>query len=161
MKRRHTSPKATAAAVPLTFGVAPEETPPHSESGFSEDAFWQKITKLPAKASSRLIYQALILYCLLTDRTTPAWARALIVAALVYLINPFDLVPDALPGLGLADDAAAIALLFQRVSAYVTPAIEARAAKLVPWNKSSDAEASLTLKKTQRNRKGKNREATT
>jgi len=41
------------------------------EAGFSDDAFWKKIARLPGRASSRLIHQALILYCLLTDKSTP------------------------------------------------------------------------------------------
>ena len=144
MTRRRSPPKST--------GLAPSAL---SEQGFDEGAFWKKIAKLPARASARLIHQALLLYCMLTDKSTPAWVRALIVVALVYLINPFDLVPDALPGVGLADDAAAIALLLQRLAAYVTPALEARASKLVPWGSktSGDSEASTTNKKP-RNRKG-------
>jgi uncharacterized membrane protein YkvA (DUF1232 family) len=147
MTRRRSPPKATGDT--STLGA----------QGFDEGAFWKKIAKLPARASSRLIHQALLLYCLLTDKSTPAWVRALIVVALVYLINPFDLVPDALPGVGLADDAAAIALLLHRLAAYVTPALEARASKLVPWGSktSGDSEASTTNKKP-RNRKGTPRE---
>lgn len=149
MTRRRSPPKST--------GLAPSAL---SEQGFDEGAFWKKIAKLPARASARLIHQALLLYCLLTDKSTPAWVRALIVVALVYLINPFDLVPDALPGVGLADDAAAIALLLQRLAAYVTPALEARASKLVPWgNKTSgDTKATTINKKKTRNRKGTQRE---
>lgn len=131
-----------------------------TEPGFSEDAFWKKLAKLPARASSRLIHQALILYCVLTDRSTPAWVRALIAATLIYLINPFDALPDAIPGVGLADDAAAIALLLQRLAAYVTPAIEKRASRLVPWgnNPSGNAEA-VPINKTRRmNKKGTQRE---
>ena len=106
MTRRRSPPNSTG------------DTSALSEQGFDDEAFWKKIAKLPARASSRLIHQALLLYCLLTDKSTPAWVRALIVVALVYLINPFDLVPDALPGVGLADDAAAIALLLHRLAAY-------------------------------------------
>ncbi len=102
-------------------------------AGFKEDAFWRKIARLPGRASSRLIHQSLVLYCLLTDKSTPAWVRALIAAALVYLVNPFDAVPDALPGIGLLDDAAAIGLVLHRLAAYVTPSVEARARGLLPW----------------------------
>ena len=36
-----------------------------------------------------------------------------VVVALLYLINPFDLVPDAIPVLGVADDIAAITLVLE------------------------------------------------
>lgn len=131
------------------------------ESGFAEDAFWKKLSKLPARASSRLIHQALILYCVLTDKSTPAWVRALIVATLLYLINPFDAVPDALPGIGLADDAAAIALLLQRLASFVTPSIEARASRLVPWGDKATDESganNTNQRKNQRKKRGNQRE---
>jgi uncharacterized membrane protein YkvA (DUF1232 family) len=141
----------------MTRRLSPSTASTNStQQGFSEDALWKKIAKLPARASSKLIYEALILYCVLSDRSTPAWVRALIAAALIYVINPFDAVPDAIPGLGLADDAAAVALLLQRIASYVTPAIERRASKLVPWNKASgDSKAPPINNKTQRNAKGK------
>ena len=39
-----------------------------------------------------------------------------IVAAIVYFLNPFDLVPDFLLGFGLIDDAAVIGYVINRVS---------------------------------------------
>lgn len=40
-----------------------------------------------------------------------------IAAALVYFVNPFDLVPDALPALGLTDDFAILSWVCQNLSA--------------------------------------------
>ncbi|SLM49479.1 conserved protein of unknown function [Nitrospira japonica] len=39
-----------------------------------------------------------------------------IVAALIYFINPFDAVPDFIPGLGYIDDAALIAWLLKSLA---------------------------------------------
>ncbi|MBQ3270132.1 MAG: DUF1232 domain-containing protein [Clostridia bacterium] len=39
----------------------------------------------------------------------PSGSIAAIVGALVYFLAPFDLVPDAIPGIGFVDDAAVIA----------------------------------------------------
>ena len=36
--------------------------------------------------------------------------------AIAYLLNPFDLIPDFVPGLGLLDDAATLALVFKAFS---------------------------------------------
>ena len=39
----------------------------------------------------------------------------LAVAALIYVVNPMDLIPDYVPGVGLIDDAAAIGLVLQMI----------------------------------------------
>ena len=41
-------------------------------------------------------------------RAVPVWALSAAGFALLYVLNPFDLVPDALPLLGLLDDAAVV-----------------------------------------------------
>ena len=41
-------------------------------------------------------------------RAVPTWALSAAGFALLYVLNPFDLVPDALPLLGLLDDAAVV-----------------------------------------------------
>lgn len=101
--------------------------PPPPES-VDEQAFWRKLRALPMQAVQR----ALLLYAILTDCDTPAWAKALILSALVYLINPLDLVPDALPGIGLTDDLTVMALALERLSRFVTPQGRERAARLTP-----------------------------
>jgi uncharacterized membrane protein YkvA (DUF1232 family) len=42
-------------------------------------------------------------------RRIPYWTIAAIVVALLYVLNPLDLIPDFIPGLGQIDDAAVIA----------------------------------------------------
>jgi uncharacterized membrane protein YkvA (DUF1232 family) len=42
-------------------------------------------------------------------RKIPFWSIAAIVAALLYVINPFDIIPDFIPVIGYIDDAAVIA----------------------------------------------------
>ena len=39
----------------------------------------------------------------------PFWSIAAIVAALLYVLNPFDLIPDFIPIVGQIDDAAVVA----------------------------------------------------
>jgi uncharacterized membrane protein YkvA (DUF1232 family) len=41
---------------------------------------------------------------------------AMIVAALIYIINPFDLIPDFIPGIGWLDDMAVIGLVISGIS---------------------------------------------
>jgi len=44
-----------------------------------------------------------------TYRDVPYWTIAAVVAALLYVINPFDAIPDAIPIVGQLDDAAVVA----------------------------------------------------
>jgi uncharacterized membrane protein YkvA (DUF1232 family) len=75
-------------------------------------------------------------------RAVPVWTLSAATFALLYVLNPLDLVPDALPVLGLLDDAAVVsgclALVEQDLYAYrrwrqteaeVGPAPEADAEK--------------------------------
>lgn len=43
-------------------------------------------------------------------RRIPWWVIAAVVFALLYVLNPLDLIPDIIPVLGLTDDAAVLAL---------------------------------------------------
>jgi uncharacterized membrane protein YkvA (DUF1232 family) len=43
---------------------------------------------------------------------TPLVAKILFVLAVAYAIDPFDLIPDAIPGIGLLDDLLIVPLLF-------------------------------------------------
>lgn len=53
----------------------------------------------------------------------PLRLKLTIIGALLYLILPLDVIPDALPGIGLIDDASVILLVFKEVSRYVVPKI--------------------------------------
>ena len=48
-------------------------------------------------------------YILGEYRDIPYWSIAAIAAALLYVLNPFDLIPDAIPVIGLLDDAMVVA----------------------------------------------------
>lgn len=41
-------------------------------------------------------------------KEVPVGTIVAIISALVYVINPFDLIPDAIPGIGVLDDAAVV-----------------------------------------------------
>jgi uncharacterized membrane protein YkvA (DUF1232 family) len=106
--------------------MSPPDSP--SEDGVNESTLRTKLLSVP----SNIVEKALLLYALLTASDTPAWVRALVLAALAYLINPLDLVPDVLVGIGLTDDLAVLALALERASRYVTPAVRERAKALAP-----------------------------
>ena len=48
--------------------------------------------------------------------TVPWRTLVAVTAALIYFLNPFDLIPDFLPTLGLVDDAALVALVVASIS---------------------------------------------
>lgn len=70
----------------------------------------------PLRTSLRLLWLTIV------DRRTPWMAKVLVTAALVYGASPLDLIPDAIPLLGQADDAAVllgVLLLFLKMTTSV------------------------------------------
>jgi uncharacterized membrane protein YkvA (DUF1232 family) len=62
-----------------------------------------------------------LLFALIQDyfkgqyREVPFWSIAAIVAALLYVLSPFDLIPDFIPIIGYLDDAAVVAFCLKMV----------------------------------------------
>ena len=63
------------------------------------------------------------------DPFTPAKVRVSLMAALAYLIMPFDLFPDFMPLVGFSDDFVALTAVLSIWSKYMTPSIRNRAEK--------------------------------
>ena len=70
---------------------------------YSENGFWEKITKYAKQAGRQVVETALTLYYCMQDDDTPYWAKTVIIGMLGYFILPIDIIPDFLPG-GYADD---------------------------------------------------------
>lgn len=49
-----------------------------------------------------------LVFRLMMDRRVPLWTKVIIPAGIVYLILPFDVLPDMVPALGRIDDLLAI-----------------------------------------------------
>ena len=81
--------------------------------------FWSKLgrlaTQIPFAEDLLTIY-----YCAL-DRKTPTYVRIALFGALAYFIDPFDVIPDVLPVIGLTDDAAVLAGAFKLVWDNIKP----------------------------------------
>ena len=67
----------------------------------------------------RLRMYAYSLWKLFWDRETPRGSKILIALALVYLLIPFDFVPDFIPFAGLVDDAIIVPLLIQTATFFI------------------------------------------
>jgi uncharacterized membrane protein YkvA (DUF1232 family) len=73
----------------------------------------------------------LIMLIALKNPGTPKYVRNLMIAALVYLISPIDIIPDTIPVLGLVDDAVIVPIavygLMQFLPAHVRQESEEKA----------------------------------
>jgi uncharacterized membrane protein YkvA (DUF1232 family) len=70
-----------------------------------------------ARAVAGFVPDCAVLFArLLRDRRLPWWKRALLVAPILYLAMPFDLVPDFVPVAGQLDDAVLVVLVLRVVA---------------------------------------------
>jgi uncharacterized membrane protein YkvA (DUF1232 family) len=98
---------------------------------YTPETFWDKARRFGTALGHGALRIAFTLYYCLLDPDTPTWARTTIIAALSYFILPADLVPDFLPGAGLADDAAALASALAVTATHVKPEHRERAQRQV------------------------------
>lgn len=104
---------------------------------YSDPSFWEKVTKFALSAGKVIIKLALDLYYALQDENTPAWAKAIIIAALGYFISPIDAIPDITPVVGYSDDLGVLTMALATVGKFVTDEVKANAdKKLQEWFKS-------------------------
>ena len=101
---------------------------------FSKQDFVEKIARIAKGAGAKLVYAALILYYTLQSPKVSATNKAMIIGALGYLISPLDVVPDAIPIAGLADDLGVLIFVLKKVWTDVDPDIQVKAKKrLSKW----------------------------
>ncbi|MCR4918275.1 MAG: DUF1232 domain-containing protein [Prevotella sp.] len=101
---------------------------------FNAADFTEKIQRIAKRAGAKLVYAALILYYTLQSDRTSAADKAIIIAALGYMISPLDVIPDAIPIAGLSDDLAVLLFVLKKVWTEVDPEIQQRAhEKLSRW----------------------------
>ena len=85
------------------------------------------ILKILIKAGRTIAKPALEVLEMAIDPFTPAQVRVSLMAALAYLIMPFDLFPDFMPVVGFSDDFVALTAVLSIWSKYMTPSIRSRA----------------------------------
>ncbi len=88
----------------------------------------EKHQKMPDESSIRaiatrigcpLLCAALKLFYAARRKETPAWARGVMIGAVLYLVTPLDAVPDVIPGVGYADDLSVLMAALATVAAYI------------------------------------------
>ena len=87
------------------------------------------IIKILNKAGRTIAKPALEVLEMSIDPFTPPQVRVSLMAALAYLIMPFDLFPDFMPLVGFSDDFVALSAVLSIWSRYMTPSIRTRAEK--------------------------------
>ncbi len=88
---------------------------------FSEAQLSEKLGKVAKKVGSVILYPVLLLYNLYKSPNATSKDKLMIVAPLAYFILPVDLVPDAIVGLGFADDGVALMAALKSLSSLMTP----------------------------------------
>ena len=94
------------------------------ESSSSDESV---IIKILIKAGRTIAKPALEVLEMSIDPYMPVQVRVSLMAALAYLIMPFDLFPDFMPLVGFSDDFVALTAVLSIWSKYVTPEIKIRA----------------------------------
>lgn len=101
---------------------------------FSKTAFVEKISRIAKRAGAKLVYAALILYYTLQSDSVSVKDKAIIIGALGYLISPLEVVPDAIPIVGLGDDLGVLVYVLQKVWGNVSEDVKTKAReRLSKW----------------------------
>ncbi len=81
--------------------------------------FWIKLKRLAARLP--FAHDLLAAYYCAFDRNTPLRVKTALIGALAYFVLPADAVPDVLPALGYADDAAALLTTMRLLGDHINP----------------------------------------
>lgn len=94
---------------------------------YSETSFKEKLQNRAQQAGAKVVYAALLLYCLMKDPLVPLKAKVTIAAALGYFILPTDAIPDLAPLVGFSDDLGVLIFALNQIAEYITPEIKVQA----------------------------------
>lgn len=96
---------------------------------------WKHFGDFAKRVGRSMARTPLLLYYVLKDDKPTTKDKAIIYAALAYLILPVDLIPASrIPILGWADEILSIEIVFDRMRKYITPEMLRQAdAQLDKW----------------------------
>lgn len=113
---------------------------------FTNGEFLEKISKIAKRAGAKLVYIALVLYYTLQSDKVALKDKAIIVGALGYLVSPLDVIPDAIPIVGLGDDLAVLIYVIGKIGNVSEEIKEKAKAKLTKWFDEDEMEEINELK---------------
>ncbi len=90
-----------------------------SGGGEARRAFWRKLRRLAA--SLPFAEDLLTAHYCAFDRQTPLHVKAAMLGATAYFVLPDDVIPDYIPVIGYADDAAVLAAALKLFSSHIKP----------------------------------------
>lgn len=108
----------------------PAELPDPQDREANEEAasgFWRKIRRVAGRIP--FAEEAVAAWYCTRDPATPPHVRAVLIAALAYFVIPTDALPDFLPAIGYADDAALFWAVWNMMRKYITADHRERAAQ--------------------------------
>ena len=101
---------------------------------YSEDSFFTKIKEHGKAAGTKVVFAALLLFYAMKSDKMPVSEKALVVAALGYLVFPFDLIPDFIPIAGYADDLTVLYVALKKAVSYIDGDVVSQAKdKITGW----------------------------
>ncbi|MCZ2259667.1 YkvA family protein [Sporosarcina sp. G11-34] len=120
----------------------PEVSMKNMENHYSDRKFWDKVKKYGEQIGKKTVYYSLLLFYAAKSPSVPKSSKMIIIGALSYLIFPVDLIPDFIPVVGLADDAAVIATAVYKVVSHLDDGIKSKAKQKLNslFNDTSDIE---------------------
>jgi uncharacterized membrane protein YkvA (DUF1232 family) len=89
------------------------------ETGLRRD-FWAKLKRIGRQIP--FAEDLLAAYYCTLDPATPARVKLILLGAIAYFVMPMDAIPDILPIIGFADDAAVLAAAIAQVAGSITDA---------------------------------------
>jgi uncharacterized membrane protein YkvA (DUF1232 family) len=95
------------------------------DDGRLQQAFWAKVKRFGRQLP--FIEDLVTAYYCMADPTTPRRVKLVLVGVIAYFVLPMDAVPDVLPVLGFADDAAMLAAAIAQVAGAITDTHRERA----------------------------------
>lgn len=113
---------------------------------FTNGEFLEKIAKIAKRAGAKLVYIALVLYYTLQSDKVSIKDKAIIVGALGYLVSPLDVIPDAIPIIGLGDDLAVLLYVIGKIGDVSEEIKEKAKSKLTKWFDEDEMEEINELK---------------
>ena len=96
-----------------------------NSNGWNLSSLWEKIKTNAIRFGRGTTHQVLLLYYVLKSEETPRGDKLIVYSALAYLILPINLISMRRhPIIGWLDEAASIAVAFQKIRQNITPEME-------------------------------------